>query len=140
MSTPNTPQYYLLPDGTECRKFIEGMSYYLGTAFAYLWRAGRKPGEPMVKDLRKALDNIRFELEREEFVQLKQNENYTEAIKQLSFDKFPFNLNKRNVMCNVFLGVIWGNSEVNIIDKREYLEMSASHLTELINSLEAQNE
>lgn len=136
----STPDYYLLPDGTECRKFIEGMSYYLGTAFAYLWRAGHKTGEPMVKDLRKALDNIRFELEREEFVKLPEIKNYVYVVSCIATAKFPQNIAHEKLISGCMIGIIWANSEVTLIDKNEYLSQAAAELTELINSLEAQNE
>lgn len=138
----STPSYYLLPDGTECRKFIEGMSYYLGTAFAYLWRAGHKPGEPMVKDLRKALDNIRFELERgigghtggkmiePNAVQV------TEEVAKLA------NLTRKNTRDfeNVLFSVVMGDASVKFENKVLHLETAADYLQKLINSLEAQNE
>lgn len=40
----------------ECKDIVRalGLGYAAGQAFAYIWRAGRKDGEPAHKDLRKA--------------------------------------------------------------------------------------
>ncbi len=49
------PRHYNLhPAGIECIDVIEHMPHNIGAAIKYLWRAGLKPGEASVKDLRKA--------------------------------------------------------------------------------------
>lgn len=45
------------------------MNFNQGCALKYLWRAGRKPGEPYAKDLRKALRCIQRELARLERIE-----------------------------------------------------------------------
>lgn len=65
-------QYYKLPNGIECKQVVGEFPYNIGTAIAYLWRAGKKqpenPGQSMdektIEDLNKAIDHIRFEIER----------------------------------------------------------------------------
>lgn len=69
---PSGPTYYVLPRAcTEVRHVIEvlRLSYHVGTALAYLCRAGRKPGARYVDDLRKAVAHLQFELERAERAQ-----------------------------------------------------------------------
>lgn len=72
---PDTPAYYLLtldrgeegePLVIECRKIIEALelSWHVGDAFAYLWRAGKKPGSPVLSDLEKAAQHLACEIER----------------------------------------------------------------------------
>jgi len=66
-SVPNTPLYYRGKyKGIEafdvCMDFARD-SYNIGVAIAYLLRAGKKPGNPMVNDLLKAIDHINKELE-----------------------------------------------------------------------------
>jgi hypothetical protein len=66
-SVPNTPLYYKGKyKGIEafdvCMDFARD-SYNIGVAIAYLLRAGKKPGNPMVNDLLKAIDHINKELE-----------------------------------------------------------------------------
>lgn len=56
------------PSGVECVTIVQDFTYNLGTAIAYLWRAGRKTANA-IEDLRKAQRHIDFEiarLEREE--------------------------------------------------------------------------
>lgn len=61
----NTPDYYRWhPAAPECYLVAQEFSYNIGNALTYLWRAGRKPGNTAVKDLEKAIDHIRFEIER----------------------------------------------------------------------------
>ena len=62
-----TPSYYLGKyKGIEafdvCMDFARD-SYNIGVAIAYLLRAGKKPNNPMVNDLLKAIDHIEKELE-----------------------------------------------------------------------------
>ena len=62
-----TPSYYLGKyKGIEafdvCMDFASD-SYNIGVAIAYLLRAGKKPNNPMVNDLFKAIDHINKEIE-----------------------------------------------------------------------------
>lgn len=63
--------YYMLENGIECKDVAGEFSYNIGTAMAYLWRAGKKPAdqgrtqsEKHIEDLQKAIDHIRYEIER----------------------------------------------------------------------------
>lgn len=62
------PEYYIgKTHKIEARKVVEDFqpdSYNLGTAISYLLRAGKKPDNPAVKDIRKAIDHLHFELDR----------------------------------------------------------------------------
>jgi hypothetical protein len=60
---PDRP-YYVLPDGQQVKDVVGHLSYNVGTAVAYLFRAGRKPGNPAADDIRKARDHLMFELVR----------------------------------------------------------------------------
>jgi hypothetical protein len=62
-SLPDRP-YYVLPNGTQVKDVVAHLSYNIGVAAAYLFRAGRKPGNDIKDDLRKAIDHLNFELER----------------------------------------------------------------------------
>lgn len=62
--------YYLLDNGIECKDVVGEFPYNIGTAIAYLWRAGKKPAEgnqtqreKTIEDMRKAIDHINFEIE-----------------------------------------------------------------------------
>lgn len=66
-----TPNYYILPNHIECKDVTGEFGYNIGTAIAYLWRAGKKPAdqgqtqqEKQIEDMRKAIDHIIFEIER----------------------------------------------------------------------------
>lgn len=52
------------PSGVECIRIIEPMTFNVGSAMKYLWRAGLKPGEDTLRDLKKAAEYIQFEIER----------------------------------------------------------------------------
>lgn len=52
------------PTGVECIDIIEWMTWNIGTAMKYLWRAGLKPGETAEQDLRKAVWYIEREIGR----------------------------------------------------------------------------
>lgn len=58
------PPYYFGRFGLEVKDVIASfeLGYNIGTAVAYLLRAGRKPGNPRKKDLQKAIDHITFEI------------------------------------------------------------------------------
>jgi hypothetical protein len=60
---PINPSHYKShPSGIECIDIVEHMSFNIGSAFKYLWRAGRKG--PIEEDLRKARWYIDREIER----------------------------------------------------------------------------
>jgi len=62
------PKYYIgKKHKYEARKVVEDFqpdNYNLGTAITYLLRAGKKAGNPMVQDIRKAINHLHFELDR----------------------------------------------------------------------------
>lgn len=43
-----------------------GLNFSMGNALKYILRAGYKPGEPKAKDLRKAIDYLQHEIDKEE--------------------------------------------------------------------------
>lgn len=58
----NHPDHYTKhPSGVECITVVEHMSFNVGNAMKYLWRADLKNG---VEDLRKAAWYVRREIER----------------------------------------------------------------------------
>jgi hypothetical protein len=62
------PDYYIGKTyKIEARKVVEDFqaeNYNLGTAITYLLRAGKKEGNPAEQDIRKAINHLKFELER----------------------------------------------------------------------------
>ena len=52
------------PAGVECITIIEHMTFNVGSAMKYLWRAGLKPGASTVQDLQKAKWYVERELEK----------------------------------------------------------------------------
>ena len=64
----NTPHYYIGKNyKIEARKVIEDYqadNYNIGTAITYLLRAGKKEGNPMKQDIKKAINHLKFELDR----------------------------------------------------------------------------
>lgn len=61
------PQHYNShPSGVECKTIIQEFDFNIGTAIKHLWRAGLKPNTPILQDLRKAIQYILFEVERQE--------------------------------------------------------------------------
>tara|TARA_R100000995_G_C3479610_1_gene123076 strand:- start:1738 stop:1986 length:249 start_codon:yes stop_codon:yes gene_type:complete len=64
----NTPHYYIGKKyKIEARKVIEDYqadNYNIGTAITYLLRAGKKEGNPMKQDIKKAINHLQFELDR----------------------------------------------------------------------------
>lgn len=64
--TPNpiSPSHYEA-GGYKCRHVQRalGLSLNVGTAFKYLWRAGRKPDNTLLQDLKKAREYLNFEIE-----------------------------------------------------------------------------
>ncbi len=63
IKNPSHYDHPTLPD-LQAYQVAAPFGYNIGTAMVYLWRAGRKPGEPIVKDLRKAIEHIQFEIQR----------------------------------------------------------------------------
>lgn len=58
------PHYTSHPSGVECITVTEHMSFNVGNAVKYLWRAGLKDGAPQLDDLRKAAWYVQREIER----------------------------------------------------------------------------
>jgi Protein of unknwon function (DUF3310) len=59
----NHPAHYLShPSGVECIQIVEHMSFNLGNAVKYIWRAGEKGNA--IEDLRKAAWYIDREIQR----------------------------------------------------------------------------
>ena len=62
------PNYYVGKSyKIEARKVVEDFqadNYNLGVALSYLMRAGKKEGNPMEQDIRKAINHLHFELDR----------------------------------------------------------------------------
>ncbi len=62
------PNYYVGKKyKIEARKVVEdfqGDNYNLGVAISYLLRAGKKEGNPIEQDIRKAINHLHFELDR----------------------------------------------------------------------------
>ena len=61
----NHPPHYKDASGIECIEVSENWSFCLGNALKYLWRNGKKDGEPSVKDLEKAKWYIQREIDRQ---------------------------------------------------------------------------
>lgn len=59
----NPSHYKSHPSGVECKDIIGHYPFFIGSAMKYLWRAGLKTEDP-IEDLRKAMKNIEFEIER----------------------------------------------------------------------------
>ncbi len=57
------PHYTSHPRGIECIDVVEHMSFNLGNAVKYIWRAGKKTPEART-DLHKALWYVQREIER----------------------------------------------------------------------------
>jgi hypothetical protein len=52
------------PSGIECIAIAEHMTFNVGSALKYLWRAGLKPQTSKIEDLEKAVWYIQREIER----------------------------------------------------------------------------
>lgn len=82
------PDYYVGPlHGIEARKAVadfQGDNYNLGTALTYIMRAGKKPGNPITQDIRKAIAHLEFELERQELLNTTNNDERNEFPSDLS--------------------------------------------------------
>jgi len=67
MEKVNHPKHYNEhPAGIECIDVIEEFRFNLGSVIKYIWRAGLKPGEDDIDDLRKAAWYIQREIQRRE--------------------------------------------------------------------------
>lgn len=71
------PHYNSHPSGVECIEIVRHMTYNIGTAIKYLWRAGLKEGrgkqiDKTIEDIEKAIWYLRDEVAR-----LKQIRNKT---------------------------------------------------------------
>ena len=65
--TTTEPSYYSgTKYGYSARKVVEdfNLSYNVGTAVSYLLRAGKKEGNPVEQDIRKAINHLHFELDK----------------------------------------------------------------------------
>ena len=61
----NHPKHYNdHPSGVECIDIIEHLTFNVGSAVKYAWRAGLKPGEDTLQDLDKAIWYLNREKER----------------------------------------------------------------------------
>ena len=61
-----TPSYYIGKFyGTTAERIVQDfeLGYNVGTAVVYLLRAGKKPDNPIVQDLKKALHHLSMEIE-----------------------------------------------------------------------------
>jgi len=62
-SAVNQPEHYKWHPRAECAEIAGEFNYNVGTAIAYLWRAGRKTEDPL-EDLRKAIKHLEMECDR----------------------------------------------------------------------------
>lgn len=77
----NNPNYYTWhPAAPECYKVAQEFTYNLGNALTYIWRAGRKPENTAVRDLEKAVDHLRFEIERLRGLDSARNKPFSAAV------------------------------------------------------------
>lgn len=67
------PHYNGLSNGIECIDVIEHFDFVLGCVIKYAWRAGLKPGEDKLKDLRKMLWYAQRAVDNEEKIRSKDN-------------------------------------------------------------------
>ena len=59
------PEHYNKhPSGVECIDIIRWFDFNIGVAIKHLWRAGMKPGESAVEDVKKAIWYLQNEVER----------------------------------------------------------------------------
>jgi len=119
------------------------MSNACGNALKYLKRAGLKPGEPMLKDLKKALDYLVREHNRHAYfnagMTIEDCEELSKFIVGSSKDRGLSAINCINLIATVRAVLIADNAEYT--ETREmYLCSAIVWLQELVNLLEAQNE
>ena len=61
----NHPKHYNQhPSGVECIDIIRWYAFNVGVAMKHLWRAGLKPGESAVEDIKKAIWYLQNEVDR----------------------------------------------------------------------------
>lgn len=60
----NPDHYKWHPSGVECITISQEFSSNLGQAIQYIWRAGRKPDQSAVVDLKKAVWFLQAEVKR----------------------------------------------------------------------------
>ena len=61
----NHPKHYNQhPSGVECIDIIRWYPFNVGVAMKHLWRAGLKPGESAVEDIKKAIWYLQNEVDR----------------------------------------------------------------------------
>ena len=60
----NHPDHYNWLPGVECIKVTQHFSFNLGNAIKYIWRAGRKPDNTVLQDLRKAVKYLEYEIKK----------------------------------------------------------------------------
>jgi hypothetical protein len=59
------PSHYTShPSGVECIQIAQHHNFNIGNVLKYVWRAGLKEGASEVKDLRKAIQYLEFEIAR----------------------------------------------------------------------------
>lgn len=78
----NHPKHYMShPSGVECITITEHMSFCLGNAIKYIWRAGQKSdsngNRNSVEDLKKAVWYLQREISKLEATQLGDCQTYT---------------------------------------------------------------
>lgn len=65
MSDPINPDHYKWhPSGVECVQISQEFPSNLGQAIQYIWRAGKKSDQPVVRDLEKAVWFLQAEIRR----------------------------------------------------------------------------
>jgi hypothetical protein len=60
----NHPDHYNWLPGVECISIAQHFNYNLGCAIKYIWRAGRKPDNTVIQDLKKAIRYLQYEIEK----------------------------------------------------------------------------
>jgi hypothetical protein len=68
MADINHPRHYQHPSGIEAIQVCEWENFNIGNALKYLFRCGRKDGESLLDDLRKARWYLDREISRQETV------------------------------------------------------------------------
>ena len=63
-SVEHPPHYNDSPSGVECIDVVRWMSFNVGSAVKYCWRAGLKDPAKTVEDLKKAVFYLNDEIER----------------------------------------------------------------------------
>ena len=90
LNVDHPPHYKAHPSGVECIQITEHMSFCLGNAMKYIWRAGLKTDDP-VHDLSKAVWYInreitKIEKNQEERVRKLVRYEYTESNRSSEWD------------------------------------------------------